>query len=120
MKRVLIISNDWDLIQGITVFSRDYFQIRTTADTGKIQRTRNIFDSDAVFLDIDIDVSDHIDGLMLLKEIKNYHPSLPVIALSCCLAQKVIKCALRLGAADYLVKPLDLKLLQSCLEDVFP
>ncbi|MCK4249182.1 MAG: response regulator [Candidatus Omnitrophica bacterium] len=120
MKKILIISTDEELIQGITFFLNDYFQIRTSADIKKIRGSQNIFNSDAVFLDIDIDVNDHIDGLMLLKEIKSYHPSLPVIAFSCCLAQKVIKCALRLGAADYLIKPLDLKLFQSCLEDVFP
>ena len=114
----LIISQDSNLIQNITDFSKDRFRIKVIADIDEIQKTHKALNCEAVFLDIDIDGDGHLDGLMLLKEIKDRQPSLPVAAFSDCLAQKVIKCALRLGAVDYLVKPLDQQLFESCLKDI--
>ena len=118
MKSFLIISHDSNLIQNIIDFSKNRFRIRVTSDIDEIQKTLKIFNGQAVFLDIDIDVKNSLDGLMLLKEIKSCQPSLPVAAFSSCLAQKVIKCALRLGAVDYLVKPLDRQLFESCLKEI--
>jgi len=117
IKKVLIIGDDSVVIESLVLLLRDHYQITISADPLHIWNNGNEFEPDAVFLDLDIEANGSLDGLFLLHKIKERKPSLPVVVVSCCLAQKVIKRAVGLGVADYLVKPLDLDMLRACLKE---
>lgn len=59
---------------------------------------------DLVFLDIRLP---GIDGLQVLKEAHRLHPQLPVVLFTAHASLQSALEALRLGAADYLLKPID-------------
>lgn len=57
-----------------------------------------------------------MDGINTLKEILAYNPALPVILMTAYSSVETAVDALRLGAYDYLVKPLDFDLLKETLQ----
>lgn len=57
-----------------------------------------------------------MDGIHALKEILAYNPALPVILMTAYSSVETAVDALRLGAYDYLVKPLDFDLLKQTLQ----
>ncbi len=57
-----------------------------------------------------------MDGINALKEILAYNPALPVILMTAFSSVETAVDALRLGAYDYLVKPLDFDLLKETLQ----
>lgn len=57
-----------------------------------------------------------VDGIDALKQILAYNPALPVILMTAYSSVETAVDALRLGAYDYLVKPLDFDLLKETLE----
>ncbi|MCX6120380.1 MAG: sigma-54 dependent transcriptional regulator [Ignavibacteriales bacterium] len=81
---------------------------------GKTFQDRFIEPPDLVLLDI---MLPDINGIDLLKEIKRRNPEIPVIMLS---AQESIEVALntlKLGAADYFSKPIDLPKLEFAIKN---
>jgi len=73
-------------------------------------------DSDIEIVVLDIKMPG-IDGLKTLEEIKRHHPSVEVIILTgYSTIDSAIK-GMRLGAFDYLVKPCDIDLLISKMEE---
>ncbi|MCR5563848.1 MAG: sigma-54 dependent transcriptional regulator [Desulfovibrio sp.] len=59
-----------------------------------------------------------VDGIHALEEILNYNPALPVVLMTAYSSVDTAVKALRLGAADYLVKPLDFDALKETLKRV--
>ncbi len=55
------------------------------------------------------------DGIAAMKQILSYNPSLPVILMTAYSSVETAVDALRVGACDYLVKPLDFDLLRETL-----
>lgn len=68
---------------------------------------------DAVLTDVRMA---RVDGIHALKGILEYNPSLPVILMTAFSSVETAVDALRIGACDYLVKPLDFDLLKESLE----
>lgn len=64
---------------------------------------------------MDIGLPD-IDGLEVLKKIKEFNPSIQVIMLSGYGDDEKIKKSLSYGAFDYLIKPVDIEELVSKIE----
>ncbi len=56
-----------------------------------------------------------VDGISALKEILNYNPSIPVLVMTAWSSVDTAVEALRLGAYDYLSKPLDFDVLRQTL-----
>lgn len=63
---------------------------------------------DGILMDIQMPV---MDGLTMLKQVKNQYPNIPVIAMSAELNKNKLIQAIELGANDYLLKPIDADLL---------
>jgi len=61
----------------------------------------------------------HMDGLTLLREIRRRAPQVDVIVMTAFDDMPVVASAMRDGAADFLVKPLDLHALRRVLSRVF-
>ena len=57
-----------------------------------------------------------MDGIHALKAILEYNPALPVVLMTAYSSVETAVDALRIGACDYLVKPLDFDLLRETLE----
>lgn len=57
-----------------------------------------------------------MDGIATLKEIKTLNPAIPVLIMTAYSSIETAVEALKTGALDYLIKPLDFDNLQSTLE----
>ena len=68
---------------------------------------------DAVLTDVRMA---RVDGIHALKGILAYNPALPVILMTAYSSVETAVEALRLGAFDYLIKPLDFEALRQCLQ----
>ncbi len=68
---------------------------------------------DAVLTDVRMA---RMDGIVALKEIREWNPSIPVLIMTAWSSVQNAVDALRLGACDYLTKPLDLDELKLALE----
>lgn len=59
-----------------------------------------------------------MDGLTALKEIKTLHPDLPVLMMTAYSAVDTAIAAMKQGAHDYLLKPLDFDVLKNSLQEL--
>ncbi len=57
-----------------------------------------------------------MDGIATLKEIKALNPAIPVLIMTAYSSVETAVEALKTGALDYLIKPLDFDTLQATLE----
>ncbi len=71
-------------------------------------------DFDVVLLDV---LMPGLDGLAVLQEIKRFKPLMEVIMLTGNASVEAGVEGIRLGAFDYLLKPLDLNALSECLKE---
>jgi DNA-binding NtrC family response regulator len=104
-----------------TVLELDSYRVSTAANgeeaLSKIQREQ----PDVVLLDM---VMPGADGLETLKRIREARPSTKVVMLSCVRDTRKVAMAMRLGAQDYLSKPVQKEemddVLRFCLENPAP
>ena len=93
--------------------SRGYTHVRTVSDPWQalelVQKER----PDLVLLDLYLP---GMDGLHLLTAIHKIDKKIPVLMLTCEADAECVHAATSLGAADYLVKPLNVSSLLSSLE----
>jgi DNA-binding NtrC family response regulator len=102
--RVLIVDDELFFREAISdVLGAEGFQ-NTTAETGQ-EALEQITDPSLGVVVLDIRLPD-IDGIQVLARIRELRPSLRVIMLSASTDQDLVLEALRLGACDYLAKPL--------------
>ena len=73
-----------------------------------------IFKPDVVLLDIQMP---GLDGLQVLKKIKEKYPKVKVIMVTAVETQEKIEVAMRLGADNYITKPLSLEYLEKDVQD---
>lgn len=71
-------------------------------------------DSEVKMVMTDINMPE-MDGLTLLENIQNSYPRLKTIVVSAYEDLKNFKAAMKLGAADFLTKPIDFKELEQCI-----
>jgi DNA-binding NtrC family response regulator len=86
----------------------------TLADSRMVAATLATMQSPTVFLDLNMP---HKSGQEVLRELKVNHPQVPVVIITAnSEIETAVEC-LRLGAHDYLVKPIDLKMFSSALRN---
>ena len=86
----------------------------TQSDSRKVSATLAGMQSPVLFLDLNMP---HMTGQDVLRELKIRHPQVPVIIITAnSEIETAVEC-LRLGAHDYLVKPIDLKMFSSALRN---
>lgn len=100
---VLVIEDDPAIRQGL-VDSLEYASYRTlsTGDGLEARKLLRSADLDLVLLDV---VLPGVDGFDLLPELRQMHPTLPVIMVTARGAEEDRVRGLRSGADDYVVKP---------------
>ena len=86
----------------------------TLADSRMVATTLAKMQSPVLFLDLNMP---HMTGQDVLRALKITHPQVPVIIITAnSEIETAVEC-LRLGAHDYLVKPIDLKMFSSALRN---
>jgi len=115
--RVLIV--DDDVITGkslVSHLSRHNFDVTIASRMQEALRSFRSFDPMLVLLDL---ATENMAGTDILQQFKQIKPSIPVIVLSSSRDPEVIFRASRLGADDYLGKPVDTRELDIRLSRVF-
>jgi two-component system response regulator HydG len=112
---VLVIDDERNHADGIAE-SLEKLDARTLAvytgrDALEILRSERV---DVVITDLKLDAD--IDGLTILEEAKRYNPDIEVILITAYASIDTCKEAIRRGAYDYLVKPIDITQLRTLAE----
>ncbi len=102
--RVLIVDDESFFLEAIDeILGEAGFQTRLAEDGASALSAADDPDIGAVVLDVRLP---DLDGIQVLARIREMRPELPVIMLSASTDQEIVLEALRLGANDYLAKPL--------------
>jgi DNA-binding response OmpR family regulator len=103
--RVLIIDDEANLRHTLTrVLQKAGCQVSGAADGASALHLLSASSYDLVYLDIHLP---EMNGLEVLQKIRQSHPQLPVILFTAFASLQSALEAIRLGATDYLVKPID-------------
>jgi len=109
-KKLLIIDDDALVRRSIAVYLMDSgFDVYEAGEASQLSNAISEYAPDLVITDLRMPGA---DGLYVLKQVKQAAPDLPVIIISGAGSVADVVQALRLGASDYLVKPvLDIEVL---------
>jgi two-component system, NtrC family, response regulator AtoC len=104
-----------------TVLELDSYRVTTAADGNEALEKVQLDQPDVVLLDM---VMPGPDGLETLKRIRETRPTTKVVILSCVRDTRKVAMAMRLGAQDYLSKPVQKEemddVLRFCLDNPAP
>ncbi len=100
-KRILIIDDYHAVRETLRIILRNTYEVILTATAHEGLRILSE-DIGLVFLDI---MLPDLNGLDVLKQIKNNHPSIPVVIITAFGTEEACINAFRLGARDYIKKP---------------
>ncbi|HOW87270.1 MAG TPA: response regulator [Candidatus Omnitrophota bacterium] len=115
MKKLLIVDDEVEICEFLKSFfeDRDY-RVAVAHDGVMAFEQVGIFKPDVVLLDIQMP---GLDGLQALKKIKEKYPKMKVIMVTAVETQEKIEEAMRLGADNYITKPLSLEYLEKDVQD---
>jgi len=113
MGRILVVDDEINVIRLLQKFlaSKNY-DVCTAADgSTAINKVREL-KPQIVLLDI---LMPGMNGMDTLREIKKLEPDTVVIMVTAVSDDELAKSSLRLGAFDYITKPINLDYLETCL-----
>ena len=112
--RILIVDDDPGHRTTLKTITRSWGYAVDTADDGETAVERVTIDPfDLVLMDVRMA---KMGGIEALEQIKAYNPSIPVIIMTAYSSVESAVDALKAGAYDYLIKPLDFEVLKLTLE----
>ncbi len=115
VKRMLVVDDEHEICDFLKTFfeERDY-EVRTanSGETAIIALEK--LKSQVVLLDVHMP---GMDGMTALREIKNRFPGIKVIMVTALETREKIEEALRLGADNYITKPLSLEYLERDVQE---
>ncbi|HWP35015.1 MAG TPA: response regulator, partial [Thermodesulfobacteriota bacterium] len=106
MARILIVDDEPGVRESLRMVLKGEHDVRTAADAPAALARLAEGPVDLVLLDI---LMPGMDGLELLRAIRQRHPALPVVMLTATRTIRTAVEAMRLGAFDYLTKPFDVE-----------
>ena len=113
---ILLIDNDPDHLKAVERFLRvRQHEVRST--TSAEEGLAFLADRPAGLVLCDIQMPE-MDGVEFLKAVRREHPDTAVVLVTGHATVDTAVAALRLGAADYLRKPIKLEELQACVRRV--
>lgn len=112
--RLLIVDDDPGHLATLKTISRSWGYEAATATDGSeaVERVRSE-PVDLVLMDVRMT---HMSGIEALAQIKAYNPAIPVIIMTAYSSVESAVSALKAGAYDYLIKPLDFEELKLAIE----
>lgn len=115
MNKILIVDDEIEICEFLKSFFEDRdFKVAVAHDGIKALAQVELFHPEVVLLDIQMP---GMDGLQTLKKIKESHPKVKVIMVTAVETQEKIEEAMRLGADNYITKPLSLEYLEKDVQD---
>jgi DNA-binding response OmpR family regulator len=115
MNKLLIVDDEIEICEFLKSFFEDRdFKVAVACDGTQALEQVNLFHPSVVLLDIQMP---GMDGLQALKKIKEVHPKVKVIMVTAVETQEKIEEAMRLGADNYITKPLSLEYLEKDVQD---
>lgn len=120
MIRVMVVEDEPPILRGICRLIEETdsrFEVCATAYDGleALERLESM-QIDVVFTDINMPIC---DGVELMQKIRAKYPSLPVVVLSGYADFNYAQSALRYGALNYLLKPIQIDSLRETLEKIY-
>ncbi len=114
-KKLLIVDDEVEICEFLKSFFEDRDFIVATACSGEQALLKvSAFQPEVVLLDIQMP---GMDGLTVLQKIKETHARTKVIMVTAVETQDKIEKAMRLGADNYITKPLSLEYLEKDVQD---
>ncbi len=101
--KILIVDDDKSIRKGLSLALADKYRTLTAEDGLEALRLFENERPDIVLLDVGLP---EMDGAEVLKRLKRNHPDASVIMVTAVEDIKTIVKAIKLGAYDYLVKPI--------------
>jgi DNA-binding response OmpR family regulator len=104
-KTILIVDDDDHLRRSLSLLlQKGNYRVETSANAEEAQRNLKIHEYDLMFLDLQLP---EISGIDLLADVHKQAPGMPVLILTAHAALESAIQAVRLGARDYLIKPVE-------------
>ena len=114
-RKLLIVDDEVEICEFLKSFFEDRdFKVITAHSGAKALDQMALFHPEVVLLDIQMP---GMDGLQTLKKIKEMYPEVKVIMVTAVETQEKIEEAMRLGADNYITKPLSLEYLEKDVQD---
>jgi DNA-binding NtrC family response regulator len=104
-KRVLIIDDEHDIREALSLFLGGEGFVTTTAASGE-EALEYLREHDADILITDIRMPG-IDGMEVLRRVRDWYPRMAVVLMTAYASVETAIQAMRAGAADYVIKPVD-------------
>jgi DNA-binding response OmpR family regulator len=102
---ILVVDDEINLRKSLSlILQREGYQVTTAGDAVEALRFLEAGAFQLAFLDIKMP---DVDGITLLTEVREKYPSMPVFILTAHATLETAMQAVRLGANDYLLKPID-------------
>ncbi|HOW59906.1 MAG TPA: response regulator [Candidatus Omnitrophota bacterium] len=115
MRKLLVVDDEIEICEFLKSFFEDRdFKVVTASSGEKALDQVAQFQPDVVLLDIQMP---GMDGLQALKKIKESNARTKVIMVTAVETQEKIEEAMRLGADNYITKPLSLEYLEKDVQD---
>ena len=106
MRRMLIVDDEPKICEFLKrFFERSGFNVETS--TSPLEALERVKSARPDLLLLDVRMSP-LSGLEVLKQVKALDPEIRVVMVSAVADEQIVREALRLGALDYVTKPLEL------------
>ena len=111
MTRLLVVDDEPEICDFLKSFFEDRdFQVETAGSGEAALKAVEAFHPQVILLDIKMG---DMDGLEVLKKVKQANPKVKVIMVTALETTDKIESAMRLGADNYITKPLSLEYLEN-------
>lgn len=115
MKKLLVVDDESEICDFLKGFFEDReFDVETANSGAKALEAVEKYRPQVVLLDIHMP---GMDGMSVLKKIKEKYPGTKVIMVTALETQEKIEEAMRLGADNYITKPLSLEYLEKEVQE---
>lgn len=115
MKQLLVVDDEKEICEFLKVFfeEREYNVVTALSGQEALDAINHVRPQ-VVLLDIHMP---GMDGMTVLKKIKETYPDIKVIMVTALETQEKIEEAMRLGADNYITKPLSLEYLEKDVQE---
>ena len=115
MKKLLVVDDEVEICEFLKSFFEDRdFNVATACSGEQAMHQVASFQPQVVLLDIQMP---GMDGMAVLRKVKAEYPKVKVIMVTAVETQDKIEEAMRLGADNYITKPLSLEYLEKDVQD---
>lgn len=115
MKKLLVVDDEYEICEFLKAFfeDRDY-KVRTACSGQAAIEALQQDKPHLILLDLHMP---GMDGMNVLREVKEKYPQIKVIMVTALETRDKIEEAMRLGADNYITKPLSLEYLEKDVQD---